>query len=402
MRIKMLLKNNLMVFLLMILTVASAASIICFSYGIYQNYNAIIADGDAATKILTINSTTYDKYMNSSVTKGMLSDCILSLSKETKKGIQSVYCQSIIKENVYIDRYPFEFFLRPKEMGFVDGLQGVYDDPEIKIFDDNTYIKGEKKIILGKLLYESELISMSVNDYPNDEEWNAIKLEKGQKTVLVNGEEYEIIGYSDYTYDPTNSLMFIPFTSLSNDVPLRCRIDGTNVFNILFYESITAKEYKDVCDAINKYMSGDVEIQPIDLTESTDKYYYKTIILISVIITLLSAINFTILYRFILENDKKKLNIYRLCGCTRAKAIRRYLFQCMSFTLPLFAITEVCYHKLILPIITPFFKYMYDAYSFKIYAVIFGIYSIISIIVFRIMMIFQIPKNMDDFKGALK
>ena len=48
-------------------------------------------------------------------------------------------------------------------------------------------------------------------------------------------------------------------------------------------------------------MNGIAAVEPIELTETTETYYYKTIILITILITVLSVVNIAFLYRYIIE-----------------------------------------------------------------------------------------------------
>lgn len=59
-------------------------------------------------------------------------------------------------------------------------------------------------------------------------------------------------------------------------------------------------------------------------------------LVISVIISLLSVINFAMLYLFILKNRQRNLAVMRICGCTKVKAVLIYLTECLVLTLPVY------------------------------------------------------------------
>lgn len=118
-----------------------------------------------------------------------------------------------------------------------------------------------------------------------------------------------------------------------------------------------------------------VYLQPIEFTAATEIYYYKTIILISVIIAVLAAINMAILYRYILKIRLSQLAMLRICCCSKGRAIVSYLHECLIINAPLFALTHLVYHKLIMPRLSGLFPNMAGAYSFKLYAAVFGIYQ---------------------------
>ncbi|MGN1411507.1 MAG: FtsX-like permease family protein [Oscillospiraceae bacterium] len=54
---------------------------------------------------------------------------------------------------------------------------------------------------------------------------------------------------------------------------------------------------------------------------------------ISLFISILSVINFSILYHFIIEKRKKSLSIMRLCGYAKLRTSLIYLSECIILTL---------------------------------------------------------------------
>jgi hypothetical protein len=70
-----------------------------------------------------------------------------------------------------------------------------------------------------------------------------------------------------------------------------------------------------------------------------------------------------------------------------------YLAECLLISVPMFILSTFAYDKLILPILSKRYENMAGAYSIKLYAVIFGIYLVSSIIVLLIMILKTIPKK---------
>lgn len=384
-------KKDILVKLLILSTIILTALAICFSYGVYQNYNAIIKDGESELKTVTLDAVSSDKYLASSITKGNLIEMLSSLPKDTQKLIKSVYCQVIGDDSIYSPHnlYSFSFHL---ENGNIVGAY-INDDND-KIFSDEEYASGKRVVKIGEMLYgEGSITIISPSGYYIEERWSPSAVDKNQKTIVINGEEYEIIGTTDVTYDPFMIHVFFPFTSLDDNTQIRSQPDGTNAVNIEFANIVKGKQYNDICEAVNKHMSDYAAVQPVELTETTETYYYKTIIGMAVLITILCGINIAVLYRYIVEKDRKKLNVFRLCGCTRGRAIITYIFKYLIVSIPLFVISELCYSELILPSLSRFFEFMSGSYSIKIYSIIFAIYVVVSTILLLIMLLLEIPKK---------
>ena len=111
--------------------------------------------------------------------------------------------------------------------------------------------------------------------------------------------------------------------------------------------------------------------------------------MISILIAVLASINFAVLYQYILSKRRKTLGIFRLCGCTKFKVLIIFLSECMFITMPTFALTSLCYDKLVIPVLAKHFEYIESAYSFKMYLIIFLIYVFCSLAVLTLMIYFS-------------
>ena len=112
-----------------------------------------------------------------------------------------------------------------------------------------------------------------------------------------------------------------------------------------------------------------------------DVNYYNTVIVVSVTIAAVAAVNLAILYMYILSIRRKKLGIMMLCGCSKPKAILICNAEILFVSIIIYIICAVVYHFCIIRLITPYFEYMSDIYSLKNYLIIFLCY-IIAVIIF--------------------
>ncbi len=391
-------KHKLSVYMLIIITIVAAAGVICFSFGTYMNYHAIIQEGESESRTIILDAENTDEYMNSLITKGNLIEMLTALPVDIQNSINSVWCQIIGEDDIYYPHNLYSFYFRPENGKIVDGF-------EENLFKDDDYAEGKRYVKIGTGLYENTYMpfSLSVEGYPGEEPWtNVNKVSENQRSIKINGFDYEIIGSTDESYDPVSAFVYFPFTSLAENTPIRAQADGTDAVEIDFNDIITAKQYKAINDTVNMHMNGIAVVEPIELTETTETYYYKTIILITILITILSAINIAFLYRYIIEQDKKKINIKRLCGCTRLKAIAIYLLRYSLISFPLFILTELCYDRFLLPNLADFFPYITGAYSIVIYSVIFGIFVLLSIVILLCVFLYDIPIKISKLGEAIK
>ena len=109
--------------------------------------------------------------------------------------------------------------------------------------------------------------------------------------------------------------------------------------------------------------------------------------------SLLSGINLAMLYTFYIENDKKRLSILRLCGCTKNRSIMLSLFEIVLLTTPFFILMQVLFQTIIIPKLAKQFPYMEEVFSIKIHIILFAFYLLISIIIMLILLQIKMKKN---------
>lgn len=359
-------KSYRMISILIVLNIIISAFVICFSYGIYQNYNVKIKDGESSQRQLYISPTSSKSLAESSITTKMVIDTVKSLSDETLKNIEGFSCDAVIptstlEKNIFI----FDFIYK-------DGKFHGLDD----IFTDEQYNSYENIVAINPLLRDENAdIGISVVGIGD---WNATCIGDAGD-IDINGKNFKIVdAVSEY------DIMACPITSFYNNTPLRVQRDGWSL-EINFKTDISRSQYDDIVSAVAANMGDNAEVPEMDISSATELFYYRTILMISVLISVLASINFAVLYRYVLQKRIKTLTIFRICGCTKMKIIFIYLFECMIVGLPLFALTMLCFDKLALPALSGTFEYIEFAYSPLLYLAIFGIYAVSSFVVLLIM-----------------
>ncbi len=361
-------KSYRMISILIVLNIIISAFVICFSYGIYQNYNIIMDEGESASRELVINPTKAKSKTESSITTKMVIDTVKSLSEETLGNIDNFTCRvilptSAIKMNLFEFRFSYE--------------NGKFHD---NLFTDEEYNSYDKIIAINSALRED--YTTYILHVEGVGELQAEHIGDAE-SIDVNGEDFKII---DTPFNGSG-LLYAPITAFNNDTPL------TNTMEISFKTDISRSQYDEIKNAVAMNMGNNAEVPELDITPASELFYYRTILMISVLISILAALNFAVLYRFVLEKRIKMLTIFRICGCTKLRMIFTYLLECVIIGLPIFALTQFAFDKFALPLLSKTFEYIGYAYSPILYLVIFGIYAVSSIVILLIMISVYISRR---------
>jgi hypothetical protein len=133
----------------------------------------------------------------------------------------------------------------------------------------------------------------------------------------------------------------------------------------------------------------------------SDIAYYKTIIIITMAVGLLFAVNLTVLYKYIIECNKKRIAVFRICGSTRGKCIRLFLAQAIIVIAPTFAVSLCIFHKALYAKMVDIFPNAIDCLNFKRYLCILIGYIAVSAVVLLIMLIKNIGKKLNFTEASL-
>lgn len=399
-------KKQRIVVSLIILSSMLTSLIISFSYGVYHNYRAKINQGDTEGKTVTISAlySVADKYKDrkyadvypmedkdlniseyTSITQKDLIDTVMSFSEETMNAIDNVECEATLEDSVY-QLNCYHFIFKPSSKGIIP----VSIDSDQ--FTDEQYINGEKVARIGADLYTESASANILGTYLWENE-GARQVSEDETEIVISGEKYKIIGKAKN--DPLGINIYIPFTSLPPDTPIR----GGDTVIISFSKNVTYRNLMDIKRAVEKIMPDKAQVMNVELKESTEKSYYRTIIAITVLVSLLSCINLAVLYTFVIENDKRRISILRLCGCRASKAIRFSLIEIAILTIPVFVLSQFLYHKLLIPKLLYYFPFIAECYSLKIYTVILLIYILMSFLVMKFSLHLNIRKKNKVWEG---
>lgn len=182
-------------------------------------------------------------------------------------------------------------------------------------------------------------------------------------TLVLGNENYNIIGYAheNMVTEESDPFLEIPVMSLPGNAKIRHII-------MEFDSPIDKNEYDTLKDVCLNAFSDKVEIPEfVGISDVEDTKSNNTIILSGIILIIFAAVNYCIMYRYILEKRKRTLAIYRICGCTKVRAAFVYIVELFGVSIFIFAMLIPVYHCLILPRISRIFEYMRPYYNNKIY-----------------------------------
>lgn len=376
------LKNEKIVSVFVFLSIFSSVLLLHFSYALYQSYQEKKKSADSDLDYLTISVTDryekYDKDENGKykikkkqgedyLTVGMLKKAITDMPNDIQKNLEDVMLDA------YIDEHFLSFVFNVKDNQIV--LSDFYMENTIKngiltegrIFTKEEYKKGMK-------------VAWSYDDqYDAEPSYTRSITTSDGKYITVGGKKYEVIGKQKFPDLPE-----IPITSVDDDICIYDYIefDFGHPVNHLLYEQLQ--------DWVSLSLEGHAVTDEIELPDDDHVYLYNTMILIAVLISIISAFNFAIMYRYILQRRKKEYRILRICGMGKAKAVRMYIMECLLMSLPVYFIAVLFFSKAFLTYVNRNFSYISQEYPNTVYIVLFAVYYLSSLIVLLGMILFNL------------
>lgn len=204
----------------------------------------------------------------------------------------------------------------------------------------------------------------------------------GQDIIFL-GKIYKVIGIL------SNDMMYefeVPFKTLDDDLTIES-------IRVLTDKIITTPAYKEIKNAFFEVVGDYALVPPLETVDINEIRFYNSLILISVALAVISAINLTILFRYVLRTRWRQLAIFQLSGCTKNKARQIYICEIMSLSTLIFLFCAVLYHHLIMPNLSNYILYIKEAYSLKTYLILFSIYTISCYAFLNVMIIINLKKS---------
>lgn len=372
--IKAFVKTEKMIFLLIIMCIITSSFIINFSYGLYQNYHVLKEEEESELYEFNV---LFNNSKNAFVSKKELKNAVLSFTDTLNESIDMYLVEPLCDEfmDTGFNRIVIRFSIKDRNIMPCDVFESNMKEYDTLI--SGRYFSDEEE-------KHGERVALAFDDIGKNESFTE-SLMIDDDTIQFQGNKFKIIGIQKI------HPLIVPFNSLEDDTPIN---------NILFSfkKPITRSFYDEIKNVLISNFGNLANVPDIDIPEAENYYLYNTIILISIMIAFLAAINFAILYKYILSKRTKSLAIFRICGCTKAKVRAMFISECMIIAVPLFAATTLIYDKFVLPKLGRHFEYIESAYSIKLYLLIFGIYIATTFVVLLFMISGFLKKTIRETK----
>ncbi|HIS25669.1 MAG TPA: hypothetical protein IAA57_02000 [Candidatus Pullilachnospira intestinigallinarum] len=197
-------------------------------------------------------------------------------------------------------------------------------------------------------------------------------MENPDGTLSILGKEYKVIGRQSWA-----EAVLIPYQSLEDDTALYNDFG----FSLSFHEPVTRDQYNQLKETLTAQLGDRVIFPEREIYDFNQLYLYNTILLINGFILLAAALNFALLYRYILMKRKKNLAVFQLCGLTRLRAACYYLGECILLLVPVIPLAFVCFCLLVLPALAETYTDIWTLFPGSIYGKFGGAYLVVSLLV---------------------
>ena len=363
-------KNDRLIFFIMIICVVTSAFIINFSYGLYYNYNCqkyeVEVDMDDLYPTIADGKT---------LTKKQLQQYMLALDNSTLSEMMVICAQG------KLDEFPDD----PEEGWPTFYSRFVVNDGK---FDIATVTRDgwtkSGKITSGRYILseeEAKGADVAMVYAGGDGVWSKgcenIKNDDG--TITLFGKKYEVIG----SYNAGGLTPIVPFLSVPDDYCYKS-------LGFTFYNNITLSVFNELKDTAQKVIPDTLEFPVLDFPDSDDIALYNNMIIISLVISALSMINFAMLYHYVITKRRKRVAVMRMCGCTVKKAVLIYFGECTLITVPSYFVGALLNELLVKYVFADFFPFILKAYTPQVPFILFAAF----IAVFAVIMVPTIYKTL--------
>ncbi len=219
-----------------------------------------------------------------------------------------------------------------------------------------------------------------------------IYLPSGSDTSLIGkkvefmGMQLDVIGVAS---DDSLGQYIVPFKLLPDELTF-------DSVELLTDKPITTDTYRKIKAAFEDVYGDKVNFPDFETVDTTEQTFYASIMLISIALSVLAAINLAILFRYIMHTRRKTLAILRLSGCTRIRVRIMYLAEVAGISIIIFVICSALYHYIIMPKLTFAFPKIQEVYSLNTYLYLFAIFIVILLAAINIIFSLQVEKQPVD------
>lgn len=358
-------KNEKLLFFIVFVCIIASAFIINFAYGIYYNYNAQKNEEDLELKDLD-----FEISEGKVLTKGDVQRYVEALDSNVHRDVDIIFAAGDISEYGFGTPASLsDIFMRFR---FVNGEYQISEITrenweQTGVLTSGRYITNEE---------EAEGKQVALVEADKSGVWNkdCERIRNDDGTITMFGKVYEVVG----TYLSAGTPI-VPFLTVPDDFEV-------NEFSFIFNKNITRSQYNELKRTIDKVAPEVLSLPDLSLPDLDSMAIYNNMIVIALVISILSVINFAMVYRFVLKKRQRSIAILRICGCTKFKAVMIYMGECIILSLPAYFIGMLINVCFIDNVFAGTLEFITQAYSPEVY----GGLAVTYFVVFTVIVSFMI------------
>lgn len=366
-------KTEKLLLVIVFICVTSSAFILNFSYGLFYNYD--MQKNEAEIELKDIWPEIAEDTV---LTKSELKLYVEALDSSIHNSVQVIYASGdISKYGFNTDESSHAISMRFR---FIDGEYHISEVTRKSWEDHNLmpfgrYISNEEEA-------HGKQVALVWGTSENN--WNApcASLRNIDGTITLFDKTYEVVG----VYSAGGGTPIVPFLTVPDEL-------GILEFSIVFERNITRTIYENLKQTAAEVIPNKLIFPELEIPDRDSIAIYNNMLTVAVIISLLSIVNFAMLYRFVLKKRQRSLAVLRICGCSKVKAVIIYLAECLILTLPAYIVGTVLNILCVEHIFGGVFNFITEAYSPEIYGLISATYFTMFFIILSIMIFMSVNKS---------
>lgn len=345
-------------FILLVLVQVFSVIVITFSYGVVNNYNVKVDEAEGTSLMYETGVKLKDELEREGI------DVVARFD------LDKVY--SFFGEILPVIENKLDYF-------FVLGILG--DGDGTLIFSSNGY--SNRKLTVSTQLKERTYIKSGENF--NEKDMNSSEkivlaskdLAEGTEYVVLDGDRYAIKGVLGT--EGMDGAVYVPYYA----IPKKTEIKS---LSLILKKPLLESEHNYIGEKLTKYFGNLIHIPEFDgVNNESNNKVYRDIMVITVLLIFVCALNYCIIYRYLLEKRRRVFAVTRMCGCSKYKAGIVYMTELLSISVITLLAGQIIYDKLILSEATAMFEYIGYFYGISTYiklsliyvAVLFAAYTML-------------------------
>ena len=366
--IKSFVQNNILFFCLFIICQITSFIVLLFSFGAFQNFKII--------KNQTIEQTSFEICFGNLIEQFRYDDGSIcctgdgSVDNGSVKKLLDLLDEKTLEELELIVYFPY---FNNTNLKFAEGYDHISVAFRLKYLKDEKTLApyGSSSVSSGvPLTYEEFMQGSNKITLPCDYSQEYLGAD-----VIIADKHYVVCGI-----ETMDDFIGMSYFNSPND------IDGIENISFYFNDLATKSAYYAYIPKIE--------------TVSSDKLpFYNSIMAVSVLLALLSAVTLMLLYKYVLQKRSRTIAILRLNGCSKGKSRRICIAEIIIISLICAAIAYALYFGFLIHGLSHYLIYIKAVYSAKNIAVMFAVNVFAAYMVTNIMIVRQLSaKPVDQLK----